>query len=145
MLLDIVAPYPLLSLKLRMDLSDNFCKKSTCTCCRIQNLHFVYFFLYLLSLLIYLDLDFRGIGQSLWQIKFCLEDIIHCTNDEIDYRMRSIPHPTCLAQFRIILTQESFIKVNDRIFCLGRPAVVFEDILNITCEENLDEIIYDPF
>src|SRR5690606_36292281 len=72
-------------------------------------------------------------------------NIIYRPNDEIYNGLRSEPNASCFAQFWVVFTQESFVKMDGGVFHFGGFPVGFQNFFHITSQENIHQTIYNPF
>ncbi|OAV69484.1 hypothetical protein Barb6XT_00478 [Bacteroidales bacterium Barb6XT] len=140
----IVAPNALLSCKCIVNMLYNFCQKCSRASGRVKNLYFVDFsFIPLLVHCFYFG--FTCICQSLRQIKLGFQNVINGTHDKINHRCRRIPDTASLTQFRVVFTQERFIKMDNRGFRLRLFSITFQYFSHIASQENISQTIYHPF
>ena len=140
----VIAPDALLPFEALVYLADHFSQKGACAGGRVEDLYLVYFPLFGFAVLLYLDLGFAGIGQSLCEPEFGFEDIVNRPYHEVHHGLGRVPYAAGLAQPGVVMAQKVFVEMDDRVFHAGGFAITLQHFFDIAGQENLHQVVYDP-
>ena len=154
MLFYILLPDALLIAIAVIYLIDNLCQECACTSSRIENLytmeafHGVLHAIFGSSIITLLNgniLFYRGVvGQSFWQVKLLLQNLVNRPHNESNDRLWSVPDTFRLTQFGIVFRQEVLVEVNHGVMVAFVLTISFHDLLQIRSQEHRHQVIYYP-
>ena len=92
----------------------------------------------------YLALHHKIVCQAFRQTKLTLQDLVHCSDDEADNRLRRIPHAFRLAQLRIIFCQKILVEMNHWVVMSLVAGIALHQLFQVGCLEHCHEVVHHP-
>ena len=145
---NILRPRAHLSGEVTFDLSYRLREERACTSCRVKHLYAVHlhFFLTMLEILFYLalNIDLAGVSKSHRQIELLLKQFVHSANDEVNHRLRCVIDTALFLGGRVVLEQEIFIEMQDRVSLSCALAEALHDFLHVRSSKGAHEVVNNP-
>ena len=88
------------------------------------------------------DFRFRSVSQSVFESKFRFEQFVHRADDEADDGFRCVPDAARFAELRVVLRQEGFVEVDDRVAGFCAFTEVFEQGFDVGGAENIGKVVH---
>ena len=125
MLVHVVLPCAQVALHAAVNLPHNLCGESRSSRRRVENLHTMVF-LFLMPLVVggtivgvkvvrSLEFHLACVGKAHRELERILQNIVHRVHHKIDNRLRCVINAAGLFLFRIVMVQEIFVEMNQRV------------------------------